>query len=65
MKKKIGELTLREITNICRSHTAFSCEGCVLNNDYRCIAKVDLESLDKMDFENFESKMNREIEVEE
>lgn len=65
MKKKIGDLTLREITNICKSHTAFSCKGCALCKDYRCIAKVDLESLDKIDFEYYESKLNQEIEVEE
>lgn len=65
MKKKIGDLTLREITNICKNHTSFSCEGCALNNDYRCMARVDLESLDKIDFEYFESKLDQEIEEDE
>lgn len=64
MKKKIGDLTLREITNICKNHTSFSCEGCPLENDYRCMARVDLESLDKIDFEYFESKLDQEIEVD-
>ena len=66
MKKRIGDLTLREITNICKNHIAraFWCEGCPFYNDYRCMAKVDLESLDKIDFEYFESKLDQEIEVD-
>jgi len=65
MKKRIGDLTLREITNICKNHREFWCKGCALDNDYRCMAKVDLESLDKIDFEYFESELDQEIEVEE
>lgn len=65
MKKKLGDLTLREIKDICKNHTYFSCEGCPLDKDYVCMGNVDLQALDKLGFENFEESLDKEIEVAE
>ena len=65
MKKKIKNLTLGEVLNICKNHTAFSCKGCVLENNYRCLGEVDLQDIDKLAFENFEIRLEQEIEVDE
>ena len=56
MKKKIKDLTLKKLRNICKNHS-YDCDDCPLNTgDYGCM--VNIENA------NYEPYWEKEIEVD-
>lgn len=56
MKKKIKDLTLEELLNICLKYSCEPCNNCPLNNDI-CDYYFNIDNL-------YDKELNKEIEVE-